>query len=162
MESGPQFDLFQQVVNDKVSDVTWCIIPVVNKKLSEEGSKGNGLASFVSALRENEDKVIFGVIKVDGVDERESVTARRPKFIQVNWVGPKVPAMKKLSALALKNDVSQLFIGVAATVDCNDADDLTTVELGKVLLKSGGAHKPTHYDFGNGETIELSALTTEY
>ena len=161
MESGPQYDLFQQVVDTKNTEVSWCTIKVDGRKLADSGNVGLGLASLVTELNNNKDQVVFAALQVNGVDERDTVTATRPKYIQINWVGPNVAAMKRLGALQLKNEISQVFVGVAATVDCNDADDLTTVELGRVLLKSGGAHKPTYYDFGNGETIQLTALSND-
>jgi hypothetical protein len=37
-----------------------------------------------------EDEAAFGVFKVVGVDERENVTSRRPKYIGVTYIGPKV------------------------------------------------------------------------
>jgi len=111
---------------------------------------GTGLASFTEAFQD--DQVQFGCIKVMGVDEQENVTSKRPKYVQINWVGTKVPAMKKMGALAYKDKVADVFKGVGVRIDVAGAktlDLLSMRNIGVELLRCGGAHKPTKYDFGD-------------
>ena len=78
--------------------------------------------------------------------------------MQLNWVGPNVPAEKRSAALSGKQAIAALLKGVQVTIDATGEDDFTAVLIGKALLQCGGAHKPTHYDFGNGETITIEEL----
>jgi len=119
-------------------------------------ASGTGIDSFREAFQEN--KIQWGVINVHGVDQQDNVTSRRPKYVQINWVGPRVPAMKRLGALSGKAAVGALFQGVQVTIDCNDKNDLDKKTIGKALLQCGGAHKPTHYDFGGEDIISLEEL----
>merc|ERR1719223_1831068 len=61
-----------------------------------------------------------------------------------------------MGALSRKKPVSKLFKSPSATCDVND--EVTMNDVGLKLLTSGGAHKPTYYDFGNGEKIDLKDL----
>jgi len=119
-------------------------------------ASGTGIESFCEAFQE--DKIQWGVINVYGVDQQDNVTSRRPKYVQINWVGPRVPAMKRLGALSGKAPVTALFQGVQVTIDCNDKNELDKKTIGKALLQCGGAHKPTHYDFGGDDTISLEDM----
>lgn len=50
-------------------------------------------------------------LKVIGCDNRDSVEAKRDKYIMICWVGEKVSPMKKLGALESKKDAVTLFRG---------------------------------------------------
>jgi len=78
-------------------------------------------------------------------------------MVQINWVGPSVPPMQRKNALAFKQEISSLFAGVATVVDAVSKDDLSQKILADKLLTSGGAHKPSYYDFGNEEHYKLEA-----
>jgi len=147
-------DIFQDVTNDN-TDTNWGIFEVVND-IVQGVATGVGLDDLVATL--DEKKIQWGVLKVFGVDQQDNVTSKRVKLVQINWVGPKVPAKHRSVALSGKSHVGQLIKGVTLTLDSNDKDDLTPVIIGKALLKSGGAHKPTHYDFGGGKTYSLEEL----
>ena len=87
---------------------------------------------------------------------------RSPKYIQVNWIGPQVPAMKRIGALSAKPLAAEVFTTIGVFVDTNDRADLNAKALAQRLLASGGAHKPLWYEFGNGtDKFELSSLETQ-
>jgi len=120
-------------------------------------AKGSGLDTLKEHLEEN--KIQWAVINVFGVDQQDNVTSKRPKYVLINWVGPRVPAMKRMGALSGKAAIGALCKGVQVTIDCNDKEELTFKSIAKSLLQCGGAHKPTHYDFGGGEVISVDELS---
>ena len=125
---------------------------VVADEKGEEKSSGTGLGELVAFLDADcNDKVMFVAFRVNGVDEQENVTSTRPKIVRINWVGTKVPAMKKMGALAGKATISGLWNGIAVEVEANKVSELSMNTIAVELLRSGGAHKPTKYDFGDGD-----------
>ena len=144
-------DLWADVCNDN-SPTNWCILEVEGEEVSGVSS-GSGLSALIEAL--DETKCQWAGFMAYGIDD---VSSKRPKSIQINWVGPRVSPMKRMGALSGKAAASQLLQGMALTLDCNDKADLTMEDLARQLLACGGAHKPTYYDFGNEETITLEAI----
>ena len=123
---------------------------VVADEKGEEKANGAGLGELIALLENEAASVLFVALRVTGVDEQENVTSTRPKIVRINWVGSKVPAMKKMGALAGKQVMSGLWNGVAVEVEANKTSDLSMNSIAVELLRSGGAHKPTKYDFGDG------------
>jgi len=119
---------------------------VADEKGTEIGV-GFGLKSLVEGL--DPSRVLFAAIRVMGVDAQENVTSKRPKITCINWVGAKVPTMKKMGALSGKAKIAELWPGIAASVDATTQEGLDMNTIAVELLRSGGAHKPTHYDFGD-------------
>jgi len=128
---------------------------VIADEKGEEKASGSGLGQLVSFLDQAETQVLFVAFRVAGVDAQENVTSTRPKIVRINWVGAKVPAMKKMGALAGKSTISGMWNGIAVEVEANKPSELSMNTIAVELLRSGGAHKPTKYDFGDGE-IALS------
>ncbi|GAB5371109.1 hypothetical protein AAMO2058_001551500 [Amorphochlora amoebiformis] len=110
-------------------------------------------------MKDNLDEklVLWAAINVHGVDVRANVSSTRVKVLQVNWVGGKVPAMKRMQALAGKQLVAKIFKGVAMSMDCNKAEEITAEGIVKSLLAAGGAHKPTYYQMGEAEAEKVAA-----
>merc|ERR1712013_708028 len=117
---------------------------------------GNGLEALKGALED--DKIQFGTFKALGVDKQASVTSTRVKYCNFQWIGPNVPPMKKMKALQGKEEVAVILTGPAITVELTERSEISAKYFGKELLRVGGAHKPTHYDFGEDVTIAVSAL----
>ena len=133
---------------------------VVADEKGEEKANGTGLNELLAHLEQAESQVLFVALRVAGVDQQENVTSTRPKIVRINWVGAKVPAMKKMGALAGKSVISGIWNGVAVEFDAHTPADLSMNAIGVKLLASGGAHKPTKYDFGDGE-IPLSEVANK-
>jgi hypothetical protein len=91
--------------------------------------------------------VNFGVYKVYGVDEHESVTSKRDKLVQITVVGSGVSPLGRNAVLNSKGARVSTFSGCVTEFQTDD-DDLSEREICKQLLASGGAHKPTHYQLG--------------
>ena len=112
-------------------------------------SSGSGVQGFIDAF--DDGLIQFGVIRVVGVDKQESVTSERPKMVRVNWVGSNVKPMKKMGALQGKQAISNAWQGCAVEMDVENKSEISMNEIGLGLLKCGGAHKPTEYDFGDAQ-----------
>lgn len=69
--------------------------------------------------------------------------------MQITWVGPNVSPLARNHVLASKTARTKLFNGCAAEFQTDDLSMLTERDIAKELLRSGGAHKPTHYAFGD-------------
>merc|ERR1711998_137712 len=124
---------------------TWVTMDAEGTELA---SGTDGLTGFKGAL--SEDGIIFGCIRVHGVDERDNVTSVRPKLVRVNWVGKKVKPMKKMGALQGKQKAAEIYNGAACEVDAEEEEEVSQQAIGSALLKSGAAHKPLRYEFDNG------------
>jgi len=137
---------WKQTSDQKSTAGVWVIADAQGNELQ---SGTNGLAGLNEFLgNENaQAKVLFAAFRVHGVDQQENVTSQRPKIVRINFVGPKVPAMKKMEALQGKQNLARIWNGVAAEIDTQKPPSMNDIAV--VLLRSGGAHKPTHYDFGD-------------
>jgi len=120
---------------------------VIADDKGEEIGVGSGLQSLLDSL--DPSRVLFAAIRVMGVDAQENVTSKRPKITRINWVGTSVPTMKKMGALSGKAKLAEQWPGCAAAVDANTQAGLDMNTIAVELLRSGGAHKPTRYDFGD-------------
>jgi len=147
-------DYWHQISSGQGDD-NWAVLEVQGENVVGV-AKGTGLDNMTNAL--DEAKIQWAVINVIGVDQQDNVTSRRPKFVLVNWVGPRVPAMKRMGALSGKAVITALLKGVQVTIDSNDKAELNTKTIAKALLQCGGAHKPTYYDFGAGTTITIDEI----
>lgn len=113
----------------------------------------------INSLRETFDKkkIQFAAMRVDGVDQQESIKSVRPKMVQINWVGSGVKAKHKGKALVGKQSVASIFTGMSVFVDITKSEDLDIKDICHELLRCGGAHKPTHYHLGPDDS-EVQAL----
>ncbi len=93
------------------------------------------------------------MLKVYGIDERGSVTAKRNKLVSFTHIGGAASGMIKSKAVMHKSVVQRLWGSVACNMDISGEDGFSPEELRDSLLRAGAAHKPTSYDFGGGETI---------
>ena len=142
-------------VSDQKSEAgTW----VVGDVDGNETATGVGLAGLAEAF--DDKKCQFAALKIIGVDQQENVTSERPKIVQINWVGPKVPVMKKMGALQGKQKYAGKWGGIGSSFDIGLREDITMVSICKKILAAGGAHKPTHYSFG-AESVPLADLYNE-
>merc|ERR1712070_858921 len=89
----------------------WCTIDHLGNDVAE----GVGLKSFVENLPE--DKILFGAIRIVGVDDgAENVVSSRPKICRVDWQGSKVPLMQRSKSIEGKAKADDVFNGAALTL----------------------------------------------
>jgi len=155
--SNPELLATWKELTDGKTGTNWILWGVSDdaKSLQVVGKGTGGLSELVATLSD-EAKVFFGAFLVTGVDIRENVTSRRPKFVAFNYIGLKVPALKKARVSVQKQDVQKFWQGIAASLDVFDpVKDLAQAEIAKKLLAAGGAHKPTQYEFGPDQVYLL-------
>ena len=142
-------------VTSRNSAENWCIFnfDASGKVLQVKATGSDGFAGLQAQLDEAE--VAFGAFLVKGIDDRGSTVSERDKFIAFTWIGENVPVMKKARVSVQKKDVLKIFDGCGMNIEIIDKESFTPKWVTGVLLKSGGAHKPTYYDFGS-EKIDLN------
>lgn len=126
---------------------------ICNSALEVVASGEGGLDELKATL--DPAQVQFAGLVVYGIDDRGSTVSKRTKSIFIVWIGPSVGALARGKALRMKDGATQIFQGAGLSIDCDDAADLTPANISSRLLASGGAHKPTSYDFGGGNVLEL-------
>ena len=147
---------FQELTSES-SDVNWILWKVEGKNDIVPAASGNGgLAELRGAL--DDASVMFGAFLIKGVDNRESTTSVRYKYINFSYKGPSAGGLMKARVSTWRDGVFQLMQGCAGTIDADEPEDLSYEEVTGILLKAGGAHKPTHYDFGDGETRQVDGF----
>jgi len=128
------------------------------KNLELIGKGSGGLAELAKGFDEKE--IMWAAILVKGVDQQENVTSVRPKIVRVSFNGKTVPVMKRNRTLQFKAPVDKLFTGCAIDFQCSLLTEVEPLAIAMKLLASGGAHKPTHWDFGDGQSITLKEAQT--
>ena len=145
-----------KVLTDQKGETNWVTWQLNGNKLEVVENGTGGLKELKAKLAEGgETKILFGGLKVIGVDNRENVTSRRQKIVAWTWIGTKVPVLKKASVSIQRQQVQAAMKGMTMAFDITDLDHFEEGELSKSLLKAGAAHKPTHYDFGPDQLVAL-------
>eukprot|EP00030_Apusomonadida_sp_AF-17_P004153 a508423_4029.p1 GENE.a508423_4029~~a508423_4029.p1 ORF type:complete len:163 (-),score=72.94 a508423_4029:104-550(-) len=147
--AGSPADTWREVT-DQANPKNWMIC---DSQLNLVASGEGGLEELKSSL--DPAQVQFAGFVVYGVDDRGSTVSKRTKSIFVVWIGPGVGALARGKALRMKDQAVQLYQGAGLSIDCDDSSELSTKNISERLLASGGAHKPTSYDFGGGNILEL-------
>ena len=122
------------------------------------GTGSGGLEELVNHL--DDSRVSFGVIKVLGIDEKETTTSRRAKYVFVTYIGERVSVLVKARVSVQKGQITPQFSGIQAFLDFGNKDEVTMATIGQKLAGCGGAHKPTYYDFGPGQKWNLDFYHT--
>jgi hypothetical protein len=104
------------------------------------------MPEFIAALPA--DDVVWGAIKVVGVDDRGNTVSRRPKFIFIKYLPDSVPTMKRARAGGHKGAIKQV-VDAHIDVEIENISDLTEEVIIQKLRAAGGAHQPTSYEFSN-------------
>jgi len=157
-------EAWKELVDEK-HPTNWVIYYMdSSKKLTLQFKGDKGLEEMKGKFDEKE--IQFAAIRVVGVDQRQNVTSRRPKYIRITYIGAQVPAMKKSNSLRLKGEIDKLMNGAAISMQFSDCGappaELTLKSICKSLLAAGGAHKPIFYECGGeeGEKITIEELYT--
>ena len=133
----------------------WCLFnfDASGKVLQVKATGEDGFSGLVAALDDGE--VAFGAFLVKGIDDRGSTVSERDKFVAFTWIGENVSVMKKARVSVQKKDVLRIFDGCGMNIEIMDRESFTPKYVTSVLLKSGGAHKPTYYQFGPSDADKI-------
>jgi len=136
----------------------WLLFDFVEgtNKLTCTATGTGGMSELKAKL--DSSKIQVGAFRVVGVDNRETTVSRRPKFVWFTYIGSGVSVLKKARVSVQKPDLAKFFTSAQFNVEISSPDELTKPDIGRKLLGSGGAHKPTHYEFAEGDTIQISEL----
>eukprot|EP00461_Guttulinopsis_vulgaris_P000078 UN00078 len=63
--------------------------------------------------------------------------------------------MSRNAVLESKNERDSIFNGVVTSIESDDKKFLTAQAVADKLLAIGGAHKPTEYAFGPGQSVPV-------
>jgi hypothetical protein len=139
--SNPELESSWKNLTRHESSINWILFGFENNtnKLYVVASGSGGIEELKSKL--DESQVQFAAFRVVGVDNRETTVSRRPKFIYISYVGPKVGVLKKARVSVMKPDLARFFQSSALNLEISDASELTKYDVSKRLLASGGAHK---------------------
>jgi len=151
-------EAWARITKNDASD-NWLLFNFVESgpaKLAVAGVGQGGMAELASKL--SSDQIQVGAFRVVGVDNRETTVSRRPKFIWFTSIGSGVSVLKKARVSVQKPDLAKFFSSAQFNVEISGAEQLTKLEIGKKLLSSGGAHKPTHYEFAPGDLIAIADI----
>ena len=143
-------------VTSRDDPTNWCLFTLGGdgKTLGVKATGAGGFNDLVSHLDDGE--VAFGAFLVKGIDDRGSTVSERDKFVAFTWIGENVPVMKKARVSVQKKDVLRIFDGCGMNIEIIDRESFTPKWVTSILLKSGGAHKPTFYQFGPQDSDKVN------
>ena len=149
-------------VANRNDNAFWCVFNFddTGKTLQVKDIGEDGFSGLKAKLDDTE--VAFGAFLVKGIDDRGSTVSQRDKYVAFTWIGESVPVMKKARVSVQKKDVLNIFDGCGMNIEIIDRESFTPSYVTSMLLKSGGAHKPTSYQFGpsDSDKVDLKDLTT--
>eukprot|EP01083_Nonionella_stella_P074629 202516_1 len=154
-------EMWEKVYGD--SDENWMTLELDGNTINLAGSGSGGLSELRAFLDGNQGKLLFCCLKVLGVDDRIKFThSKRSKFVFGCFQGEDVSVMKKFKATSQSEEVRTLVFGDTCQYHRQwhgeDMTDLDMDVLAKMILESGGAHKPVYYDFGPDQRMDLATM----
>jgi len=164
--SDPALKAAFKDLTDIKTETNWILFQFADdgksNKLEPRSSGKGGFKEIKNALYDCNGRVVFGAFCVIGKDKRESgVTSTRYKYVAFNFVGSAVADVVKAHLNLQKSKVQRaLFPSVHLTLDLSG--DVDTVfsqsDIAKKLNEGGGAHKVSHFDFGDGNEVDVAKL----
>lgn len=148
--------------NDVCNDggINWMALNYVEKKKLGVKASGTGGLSELSDQFED-DQVMFGFLRV-AAEDRKAVTSSRSKTALITWIGPSVGIMKKANVGPQRQELINKLQGIQFFVAASEKADIDMMHLASELLRSGGAHKPTHYIFGPDQEVALADIGSNF
>jgi hypothetical protein len=143
-------------LTDRKDPTNWVACYAKGKRGNKLRVSGCGAGGFTEAKAHMlESKYYFIGMKVDGVDQRDTVSSVRSKYIVASYIGPGVKTMQRAGGGMLKATLTNAWHGASVWFNVPSLENFTHDELKNRLLQCGGAHKPTFYDFGDGVKVNL-------
>jgi len=150
-------DAWKAMVDDK-NPLNWfCLQVNASKQLEVTHTGEAGLTELKAKFEEKE--IQWFAIRVVAVDQQANVTSKRNKIVCITVASNTVPAMRRMQVLQQQPNIEKIMHGVSLKLEAASPDDVTAAIIGRGLLAGQGAHKPTHYEFGGGETLQLKEIS---
>jgi len=156
LKFAPECETSWAELTNAKGTTNWIAWVVENKEVKVKGTGSGGLTELRTHL--DPAGVVFGCFRVSAVDDRENTTSIRTKYVAFTQVGQNVPVLKKANAGPQRNEIFARFKGTALSIDVSTAEELSNENVRDRLLASGGAHKPTRYEFGDGTNLPVDAF----
>jgi len=116
------------------------------------GSGSDGLAGLIQNINENPNRMLYVGIQINSTDPGGS---ERSKYVFTKYIGETLPLKVKASGATVDGDAMSQFQNKHITINGVGATDYkehyTLKNIGNLLLKVGGAHKPEKYLCGEEE-----------
>ena len=149
--------LLREDLADVDGKINWFILSYEGTTKIKVLSQGDGGLKELAGQFVN-DQVMFGFLKV-GAEDRKAVTSTRQKLAMITWIGESVGIMKKAKVGPQRQSLINEIEGIQFFIQASEQNDVDIMHMASELLRSGGAHKPTHYIFGPGQEVALSDLS---
>ncbi|CAF0795827.1 unnamed protein product [Didymodactylos carnosus] len=148
MDTGDNIKQAWADVRNDASDTNWyvkCLLGYSLEKNDEIVLVGQGSGSLSELKTQLEDdKILFGVIRVRAVDDHGS---KRAKFVFIVFMGSDAPSMRRARASTDKSEFVRFFNGYHIEIYVDNKEDLSEEAITSILHSSAGAHKPQRYEF---------------
>jgi len=118
--------------------------------IQQEGSGGHTELLAILDSEDSASKILYGAIKVLGIDDRGTVKSTREKIVAFIHIGSKVGVMRKGKTSTHKGDVMKYLNTASFCMEIVGSSGFSDKEIASKLIATGGAHKPNSYDFGGG------------
>lgn len=156
--SDPSLKSAWKTVTEKKAVNTWVCFGFTSDSKSDKlvaVSEGKGLKPLKLFLSKNQSKVLFGGIKVVGIDKNMGgLKAEKLKYVYFSFCGSAVPEMVRAQLSFVKRKVQEFFGSTSLTLDLlghSFGDHVSYNNIGFLLYSSGGSHKSSHFQFGDFE-----------
>ncbi len=80
----------------------------------------------------------------------------------ITWIGEGVGIMKKAKVGPQRQDLINNIQGIQFFLQAAEKSDIDMGNLASEILRSGGAHKPTHYIFGPDQEVALADMGSNF
>jgi len=153
-------ETWNQVANSKGAK-NWMALYYADggKKIGVKASGSGGLKELAEVFED--DQVMFGFLRV-GAEDRKAVTSTRCKSAMITWIGEGVGIMKKAKVGPQREEIISHLNGIQFFLAASERAEIDMMHMASELLRSGGAHKPTHYIFGPGQEVALTDIGSNF
>ena len=114
---------------------------------SAEGPGGLGALNAFLDGEKAKAKVLFGGFRVNAIDERTNVVSTRCKLLLVTFFGAGAKARVRSNAGMQRGNIAETCGGFHASLHWSADEMLTEAAVAETLLRAGGSHKPSRFEF---------------
>jgi hypothetical protein len=142
-------DAWSKVQSDN-DPLNWVLFTYDGKNTSSASvfaGGANGLEELRSAL--DDERVLFGGVRVTGVDDRGSVKSVRAKLIFLQYTPSSVRPTVRAHAGTARGEFQKLLHGTHMSINIEHPGDINAKKIEDQLIQNGGAHKCGYYCFGS-------------
>jgi len=170
-EKAPVYAEFKKIWDDMTntkspSKTNWVFMCIPDgAKVSLEqlvlgGSGEGGLPELKTKLGEKDSMIAIGAFRVLGLDVKANVTSTRDKYVFFSYVSASIGGVRRANVTGLKPAAIPMFLSrTHVSREYSAVADIDHTDIANELLRIGGAHKPTKYDFGGELGFDVPAHT---